>query len=574
MLAEALGQPETLMIDGIGRVIGEFEGRVQLAEPWDGVGVRPLTYDAYCRISKDERGQLEGVARQLRDILEYVVRHRLPLGMVWIDNSLSAWNLKAASKRAGWRQLRQRIAVRAVDGVVIYYLDRMLRQPRDVEALIQAADRNDGLMVRGTNGSYDLCSAQGRAAAREAAAWACRESDIKSMRIRTRKENDRLAGQIGGWGMLFGFQRQRSPLTALSQHPDPVEAEWVRSAFQRIAEGGTVADLVRAWGQAGLRTPHGAHWSFPTMRKLLTNTKYAGYWQWEREQRDEHGRRQRESARTELPRPAGLAPQVVWPLVEPELFERVQAVIRGRRRGGSRPRSRVLSGLMVCGVCGRSMASGGVSRHRRADGTLLESARYRCSGTADAWARCDQSIDAARVETIVFARVRAWYQDPSNATRVPAAMLGTSAELSALRAQIERYDRLLTDNDRLHADGDRPELLWHETRHRLVAARRRTREQIEELSTPVYLSARASSDAVARWDVAGFAERRTMIQEACALIEILPKPAGRSNVFSLARVRVTINDTPTPRSDAPEVWVAAPGTADRTRPVAKRARTT
>ncbi|MBS2967163.1 hypothetical protein KGA66_29310, partial [Actinocrinis puniceicyclus] len=100
-LAEALGQPEALMIDGIGRVVGEFEGRVQLAEPWHGMGARPLTYEAYCRISKDERGQLEGVARQLRDILEHMVRHRLPLGSIWIDNSLSAWNLKAASKRVG-----------------------------------------------------------------------------------------------------------------------------------------------------------------------------------------------------------------------------------------------------------------------------------------------------------------------------------------------------------------------------------------------------------------------------------------------------------------------------------------
>ncbi|MBS2967064.1 recombinase family protein, partial [Actinocrinis puniceicyclus] len=438
-----------------------------------------------------------------------------------------------------------------VDGVVIYYLDRMLRQPRDVEALIQAADRNDGLMVRGTNGSYDLCSAQGRAAAREAAAWACRESDIKSMRIRTRKENDRLAGQPGGWGMLFGFQRQSSPLTAVAQYPEPTEAEWVREAFRSIAAGGTVANLVRAWDEAGLRTPRGAVWSFPTMRKLLTNTKYAGSWEWERERRDEHGRRRCESVRTELPRPVGLAAGVVWPIVEPELFERVQAVVRGRRRGGSRPRSRVLSGLMVCAVCGRVMGSGGVSRHRRADGTMLASARYRCSGTADARGRCDQSVDAVRVEAIVFAAVRGWYTDPANATRAHTATLGSSAEVAALRAQIERYDRLLTDNDHLHADGDRPQLLWQETRHRLVAARRRAREQIEELSTPVHLSARAAQDAVVRWDAAGFEGRRSMVQEACALIEILPKPPGPSNVFNPARVRVTMNERATctgPRS--------------------------
>ena len=106
-LTEAVGQPEALMIEGIGRVVAEFEGRVQLAEPWGGERVRPLTYDAYCRISKDERGQLEGVARQLRDILEHMVRHRLPLGLIWIDNSLSAWNLKAASKRVGWRSLME-----------------------------------------------------------------------------------------------------------------------------------------------------------------------------------------------------------------------------------------------------------------------------------------------------------------------------------------------------------------------------------------------------------------------------------------------------------------------------------
>lgn len=305
------GSLGALKIEGISRVVRQFEGRVLLAEPWEGRAARPLVYDAYCRISKDEAGELEGVARQLREILEYTVRNRLPPGRVWIDNSMSAWNLRSASKRAGWRELMARVDGRQADGVIIYYLDRMLRQPRDVKALIAAADRNDGLVVRGTNGSYDLSTAQGRAAAREAAGWACRESDIKSMRIKSRKENDRLRGELGGWGRLFGFCRESGPTTVKARYPDSAEAELVRWAFKTVDGGGTVATIVKTWQARGSVTPHGAAWSFPTVRKLLINTKYAGHWERQRERRDEHWRRQTETMHTVLPRPVGLPDDVV-----------------------------------------------------------------------------------------------------------------------------------------------------------------------------------------------------------------------------------------------------------------------
>ena len=85
----------------------------------------------------------------------------------------------------------------------------------------------------------------------------------------------------------------------------------------------------------------------------------------------------------------------------------------------------------------------------------------------------------------MFAAGCDWYQDPDNATCARTATLGAPTEVAALRAQVERYDRLLIDNDRLHAaDGDRPELLWQETHRRLVAARRRTHEQLQGLARP------------------------------------------------------------------------------------------
>lgn len=62
--------------------------------------------------------------------------------------------------------------------------------------------------------------------------------------------------------------------------------------------------------------------------------------------------------------------------------------------------------------------------------------------------------------------------------------------------------------------------------------------EIEELSTPVYVSARAAVHAVARWDAAEFEERRAMVQEACRLIEVRPRPSGPSNVLNPARLRI------------------------------------
>lgn len=71
---------------------------------------------------------------------------------VYVDNSRSAW--KRNRKRPGWDALLAAVAAREVTHIVCYDPDRLMRQPRDLEDLLDAADQ--GVEVVGHVGGFDL----------------------------------------------------------------------------------------------------------------------------------------------------------------------------------------------------------------------------------------------------------------------------------------------------------------------------------------------------------------------------------------------------------------------------------
>ncbi|HEV7974978.1 recombinase family protein, partial [Amycolatopsis sp.] len=137
---------------------------------------RPLVLDSYGRLSKvPETGELEKVETQHADNAKVIERAGGVLGME-LSDGLSAW--KRTVRRPGWERLLERVKSGESDGCVVWHTDRLFRQPRDLEALIELAEH--GYRVFSAHGERDLADPDDRFILRIEVAHAARSSDDTS----------------------------------------------------------------------------------------------------------------------------------------------------------------------------------------------------------------------------------------------------------------------------------------------------------------------------------------------------------------------------------------------------------
>ncbi|MGH3450931.1 MAG: recombinase family protein, partial [Haloechinothrix sp.] len=144
-------------------------------------GRRPVL-DSYARLSRvPETGELEKIDTQLADNRKVIKRLGATLGEE-LDDGLSAW--KRRVRRPGWERLLERVRSGESDGIVVWHTDRLFRQPRDLETLIELADK--GFKVTSAHGEKDLSNPDDRFILRIEVAHAARSSDDTSRRIKRR----------------------------------------------------------------------------------------------------------------------------------------------------------------------------------------------------------------------------------------------------------------------------------------------------------------------------------------------------------------------------------------------------
>ena len=102
--------------------------------------------------------------------------------------------------RSAYRRLLGDLRAGSIDGVIIYHLDRLHRQPRELEEFFDvclAAGVDDLATV---TGRINLADPDGQFQARILGAVAKKESDDKSRRIRRKHEELAAAGRVSGGG--------------------------------------------------------------------------------------------------------------------------------------------------------------------------------------------------------------------------------------------------------------------------------------------------------------------------------------------------------------------------------------
>lgn len=451
----------------------------------------------YTRLSEDRSGQQTATARQEADCRRYAKLHGLDVGRVYRDVDLSAY--RRGVIRPEFEQLVSDVQAGAVQGVLCWKLDRLVRNHADFERLWEACDQAGALIASATE-PIDSSTEIGMVVVRLLVSFARLES--ANISLRGRNANAALArrGQPHGSGQrAFGYERG---YTAVIRE----EADAILDAASRVLDGESVSSVTRDWNRRGITTTTGRQWRPAILRRVLMAPHVAGF-------RVYHGE---------------VVAKGTWEAILDEAtHEKLKALLTDpvRSTGGGGPVRYALSGgVLRCGLCGSRM----VSRPR---GDKVR--RYVCS-TEPGRESCGKvGIVAEPLEAMVRDDIsaaltpdrlaKARDATTGNDNRRQVLMSRLQADQMALdEAAVDRYDRRTITASQFAA-----------VNRALQDRISETRRELSRLDTP--LLATLPANVTRKWNSADNDWRRALVASTLDQIVIAPARPGL-NRFDSSRV--------------------------------------
>ena len=284
----------------------------------------------YCRVSTEEQASDDhfSLANQEQRARDYA--------------SAKGWRVLQVEKdvasgkdaeRRGYKGLISAIRKASVDCVLVYRLDRLSRNVRDVYDFLDLIKQHGVAFVSMQEG-FDTTTAMGRAMLGMAAVFAQLTREMIAENVRDGLMRRAQAGlyngnQCGPYG--YRYDKSTKNLDVVPEH-----AERVREIYRLYAERKWGANRIASYlNESGIAMRGGGQWSTPQVRSLLRNPAYVGKTRWH----DEVFQGKHEA------------------IVSQELWDSAQGLINARRRIPSRSHSsgHLLSGIAECGQCGRKL---------------------------------------------------------------------------------------------------------------------------------------------------------------------------------------------------------------------------
>jgi DNA invertase Pin-like site-specific DNA recombinase len=403
-----------------------------------------------------------------------------------------------------------------VAGVVAEDLDRVARDPRDLEDLVDACAASGG-SARSLSGSLTLTSGGTDAEvtmARMMVAMAWKASADNRRRVSAKRADLAADGSYGGGRRPFGY---RPDPDAPKYHKRllivPEEADEIRAAAAAIMARVSLAAVARDWRERGVPSVTGAKWTASGVRGVLAKPAVAGL-----VVTHQDGQR--------VLRP-GNWPAVLkrdrWEALMARLAEPTMVlngtVVPRKTSTGNEPKH-LCSLWARCGRCGAPVVAGGGGGGRR----------YLCSAVPHL-GRLSAAVDA-----MVAAHVIARLERPDAAHLLaPPARLGVDAH--ALRAE----------QARLTALAERQAAMWTagevtDAEMRAASAERKRRldaiaAALTATSEPDPLAEfRGQPDARTVWEGLSLPRKREVARLLCR-VTLLPA-TRRGHAFDPGSVRV------------------------------------
>jgi site-specific DNA recombinase len=299
----------------------------------------------YLRISLDQNGDGLAIDRQ-RDACRKIAKERgWQIVAEYVDPSNTASDKRR--DRPGYNDLVSGYEAGQFTAIVCYDLDRLTRQPRQLEDWIDAAEER-GLLLVTANGEADLSTDNGRLFARIKAAVARAEIERKSARQRAAAVQRAELGKPPLGTRAMGYTPKGQLISG--------EADTVKEMFDRFVAGDSLRGITAWLHESGVPTRRGGRWNLSAVHDILSNPRYA--------------------ARSVYNRHAGGSeskPGTWSPIVDDDVFDTVQAKLSDPRRRSQvgTDRKYLGSGLYLCGVCNTALGSHSTARYRCRQGGHL-----------------------------------------------------------------------------------------------------------------------------------------------------------------------------------------------------------
>jgi DNA invertase Pin-like site-specific DNA recombinase len=300
----------------------------------------------YLRMSLDATGEGLGIDRQRVECEQVAKSKGWEIVGEYIDNSFSA--SKAKVVRPGYEQLMTDLTLNKFEAVICYDLDRLTRQPRQLEDWIDLSRERDIALIT-ANGEADLTTDSGRMFAGIKIQFARAEVERKGERQRVAAKQRAALGKVPKGTRLLGYETDGSLITA--------EAKIVRKIFEMFLKGENIKAICDYLTSAGVPTRWANKgWDTATIRGILTNYRYAGISTYRVQERREDGTAF--WARYEAGKGNWIA------IVEEQKFRLVQTKLSNPARKTNHighTRKYLGSSIYLCGVCKHPLRVNGKS---------------------------------------------------------------------------------------------------------------------------------------------------------------------------------------------------------------------
>jgi len=391
----------------------------------------------YLRQSYDPTNTGLAVERQESECRSLIESRGWHLVATYVDNDTSASGTKA---RPGYDTMLRDYQAGNFDAVVAWDLDRLYRQPKQLEALIDLAERS-GLLLATVGGDADLATDNGRLFARIKAAVARSEVERKTERQRA-AHRQRVAAGRRWWG--------HKPLGyTIKAEVIPEEAEAVRWAYNALLDGVSLGEIGRGWSRRGFNPEKAKEWSRITIRTTLLAARNIG----------------------KIESKGEIVGDAEWSaIVDEATYWAAAAILRqpSRRSSPGTSKRLLLTGIATC-PCGL---------------TLRSAYLPRSTGGVRGY-RCRANHVAAEVEwldDVVLAKAKAAYLGSDSADSVPretSPVIEVAPLLAQERALAERLDAL-SDS---YARGEVPLVVLNRVTTQIETEQAEIRERLAQAAT-------------------------------------------------------------------------------------------
>src|ERR1017187_10196375 len=212
------------------------------------------------------RLSLEGdnVETQLRDCKRLAADRGWDVSTDFCDNGVSAFSRTA--HRPAYAAMLRGIQAGSISRVIVYNLDRLTRQPRELEQIIDVIEQGK-LAVVAVSG-FSISNDSEVMGARMSIAMANQSSKDTARRVARKCQANAEAGGAQG-RRCYGYQ-------AGGLLVDEVEARRYATAVADVLNGTSLRAATRNLNAAGARTTVGSAWTPQALRVTLLNPRHTG----------------------------------------------------------------------------------------------------------------------------------------------------------------------------------------------------------------------------------------------------------------------------------------------------------